>query len=139
MNQKAHKNDIDIGPDRWIEGGDLAGGHEHAIDIDPHLAAVMPLIDALEIHCLAGCCGIDAFGLWPDEIAAALDTWDLDALTRLLDDLLSVEHAIDAVSSDIVVSKRINQYFRKTVMLALLAHIRTTVDAIRSTRAAPRA
>ncbi|WP_321856601.1 DUF6331 family protein [Burkholderia cenocepacia] len=139
MNKKAHKDDISIGPDRWIECGDLAGGHKHAIDIDPHLAAVMPSIDALETNCVAGCCGIDAFGLWPDEIAVALDTWDPDALTRLVDDLLSVEHAIEALPSDIVVSMRINQYFRKTVMLALLAHIRTTVDAIRSTRAAPRA
>ncbi|WP_234015378.1 DUF6331 family protein [Burkholderia sp. BE12] len=74
MNGKARKDDIGIGPDRWIECGDLAGGHGHAVDVDPHLAAVMPLIDALEIHCLAGCCGIDAFGFWPDEITAALDT-----------------------------------------------------------------
>jgi len=137
MSGKAHENDIGIGPDRWIECGNLAGGHERAIDIDPHLAAIMPLIDALEIHCLAGCCGIDAFGLWPDEIAVALDTRDPDALARLVDDLLSVQHAIEALPSDIVVSMRINQYFKKTVMLALLAHIRTTVDAIRSTRAAP--
>ncbi|MDF3080336.1 DUF6331 family protein [Burkholderia sola] len=139
MNGNAHKNDIGIGPDRWIACGDLAGGHAQAIDVDPHLAAVMPLIDALEIHCVAGCCGIDAFGLWPDDIAVALDTWEPDAVTRLVDDLLSVQHAIEALPSDIVVSMRINQYFRKTVMLELLAHIRTTVDAIRSTRAAPRA
>ncbi|WP_175823878.1 DUF6331 family protein [Burkholderia sp. BCC0419] len=139
MNGKAHKDDIGIGPDRWIECADLTGDLRNAIEIDPHLAAVMPLIDALEIHCVAGCCGIDAFGFWPDEIAVALDTWDPDALTRLVDDLLSVQHAIDALPSDIVVSMRINQYCRKTVMLELLAHIRTTVDAIRSTRAAPRA
>ncbi|NTZ83853.1 hypothetical protein FCJ61_12790 [Burkholderia metallica] len=139
MNGKAHKDDIGIGPDRWIECADLTGDLHNAIEIDPHLAAVMPLIDALEIHCVAGCCGIDAFGLWPDEIAVALDTWDPAALTRLVDDLLSVQHVIDALPSDIVVSMRINQYFPKTVMLELLAHIRATVDAIRSTRAAPRA
>ncbi|OXI30094.1 hypothetical protein CFB89_23020 [Burkholderia sp. AU16741] len=139
MNGKAHKNDIGIGSDRWIACGDLAGGHAHAIDVDPHLATVMPLIDALETDCVAGCCGIDAFGLWPEEIAVALHAWAPDALTRLVDDLRSVQLAIEALPSDIVVSMRINQYLRKTVMLELLAHIRTTVDAIRSTRAAPRA
>ncbi|CAM2187720.1 hypothetical protein KDX15_12610 [Burkholderia cenocepacia] len=139
MNRNAHKNDIGIGQDRWIECGDLPVDLSNAIDVDPHLAAVMPLIDALETNCVAGCCGIDAFGLWSDEIAVALDTWDSDALTRLVDDLLSVRHAIEALPSDIVVSKRINQYFRKMVMLELLAHLRTTIDAIRSARAAPRA
>ncbi|RQV07267.1 hypothetical protein DF047_16315 [Burkholderia cenocepacia] len=139
MNRNAHKNGIGIGQDRWIECGDLPVDLSDAIDVDPHLAAVMPLIDALEINCVAGCCGIDAFGLWSDEIAVALDTWDSDALTRLVDGLLSVRHAIEALPSDIVVSKRINQYFRKTAMLELLAHLRTTIDAIRSARAAPRA
>ncbi|ELW9447634.1 hypothetical protein KDW19_08475 [Burkholderia cenocepacia] len=139
MNRNAHKNDIGIGQDRWIECGDLPVDLSDAIDVDPHLAAVMPLIDALETNCVAGCCGIDAFGLWSDEIAVALDTWDADALTRLVDDLLSIRHAIEALPSDIVVSKRINQYFRKTAMLELLAHLRTAIDAIRSTRAAPRA
>ncbi|HDR9797534.1 TPA: hypothetical protein QDC59_001088 [Burkholderia cenocepacia] len=139
MNRNAHKNDIGIGQDRWIECGDLPADLRDAIDVDPHLAAVMPLIDALETNCVAGCCGIDAFGLWSDEIAVARDTWDSDALTRLVDDLLSIRHAIEALPSDIVVSKRINQYFRKTAMLELLAHLRTAIDAIRSTRAAPRA
>jgi len=36
--------------------------------------------------------------------------------------------------SDLVVSKRMKQYFRKAVLLELLVHIRTTVDAIRSQR-----
>ncbi|WP_447273898.1 DUF6331 family protein [Burkholderia sola] len=80
----------------------------------------------------------DADASWSRSLDA-LDTWQSDALTRLVDDLLSVQHAIAALPSDIVVSMRINPYFRKTVMLELLAHIRTTVDAIRSTRATPRA
>ncbi|ACA94973.1 MULTISPECIES: DUF6331 family protein [Burkholderia cepacia complex] len=139
MNRNAHKNDIGIGQDRWIECGDLPADLRDAIDVDPHLATVMPLVDAMEIHCVAECCGIDAFGFWPDEITVALDTQDSDALTRLIDDLLSIRHAIEALPSDIVVSKRINQYFRKMVMLELLARLRTTIDAIRSARAAPRA
>ncbi|WP_241020003.1 DUF6331 family protein [Burkholderia sp. Ac-20345] len=36
--------------------------------------------------------------------------------------------------SDLVVSTRMNQYFRKAVVLELLAHIRTTIDAIRLQR-----
>lgn len=132
MNGKPHKNDISIDKGRWIEVGDLAGGQGRAVEIDPHLTAVMPLLDALETNCVAGCCGIDAFGFWPDEIATALDRWPPDARARLADDLLSVRRAIDALPADVVVSTRMNQYFRKTVMLELLAHIRTTIDAIRS-------
>ncbi|VWB57217.1 hypothetical protein BLA14095_02525 [Burkholderia lata] len=132
MNGKPHKDDISIGPDRWIEFGDLSGGQAQALAIDPCLAEVMPLIDALETDCVAACCGIDAFGFWPDEIAVAVGSRDRDALARLADDLLSVQRSIDALPSDLVVSTRMNQYFRKAVVLELLAHIRTTIDAIRS-------
>lgn len=131
MNGKLHKHDISIGPDRWIEFGDLSGGQAQAAAIDPSLAEVMPLIDALETNCVAECCGIDAFGFWPDEIEVAVATRDRDALARLVDDLLSVQRSIDALPSEIVVSTRMNHYFRKAVLLELLAHIRTTVDAIR--------
>ncbi|VWM13948.1 DUF6331 family protein [Burkholderia lata] len=134
MNDKPYKNDISIGPDRWIEFGNLSGGQAQAVAIDPSLAEVMPLIDVLETNCVAECCGIDAFGFWPDEIEAAVATQDCDALARLVDDLLSVQRAIDALPSELVVSTRMNQYFRKVVLLELLAHIRTTVDAIRSQR-----
>ncbi|VWD43231.1 hypothetical protein BLA50215_05547 [Burkholderia lata] len=134
MNGKPHKDDISIGPDRWIEFGDLSGGQAQALAIDPCLAEVMPLIDALETDCVAACCGIDAFGFWPDEIAVAVGTREHDALARLADDLLSVQRSIDALPSDLVVSTRMNQYFRKAVVLELLAHIRTTIDAIRSQR-----
>ncbi|ABB11592.1 DUF6331 family protein [Burkholderia lata] len=131
MNGKPHKHDISIGPDRWIEFGDLSGGHAQAAAIDPSLAEVMPLIDVLETHCVAECCGVDAFGFWPDEIEVAVATQDRDALARLVDDLLSVQRSIDALPSEIVVSTRMNHYFRKAVLLELLAHIRTTIDAIR--------
>ncbi|ERJ32885.1 hypothetical protein L810_5747 [Burkholderia sp. AU4i] len=36
--------------------------------------------------------------------------------------------------ADLVVSTRMNQFFRKAVLVELLAHIRTTIDAIRSQR-----
>ncbi|VWC37649.1 DUF6331 family protein [Burkholderia lata] len=134
MNGKPHRDDISIGPDRWIEFGDLSGGQAQALAIDPCLAEVMPLIDALETDCVAACCGIDAFGFWPDEIAVAVGSRERDALARLADDLLSVQRSIDALPSDLVVSTRMNQYFRKAVVLELLAHIRTTIDAIRSQR-----
>ncbi|WP_236027466.1 DUF6331 family protein [Burkholderia aenigmatica] len=134
MNDKPHKNDISIGPDRWIEFGDPTGEQAQAVAIDPCLAAVMPLIDALETDCVAECCGIDAFVFWPDEIAGAVGTRDREALAQLADDLLSVQRSIDALPSNLVVSTRMNQYFRKAAMLALLAHLRTTVDAIRSQR-----
>ncbi|VWB71475.1 hypothetical protein BLA13014_03245 [Burkholderia aenigmatica] len=134
MNGKPHKNDISIGPDRWIEFGDLTGEQAQAVAIDPCLAGIMPLLDALETDCVAECCGIDAFVFWPDEIAGAVGTRDRAALVQLADELLTVQCSIDALPSDLVVSTRMNQYFPKAVMLELLAHLLTTVDAIRSQR-----
>ncbi|MGS0891289.1 DUF6331 family protein [Burkholderia stagnalis] len=130
MNRKAHENDISIGQDRWIETGDLADGHARAVDIDPCLALVMPLLDSLETHCVAGCCGIEAFDFWPDEIEAAAGSRHHDERVRLSGDLATVYRSIDGLPADVVVSTRMNQYFRKAVVLALLAHIRTVVDGM---------
>ena len=60
MTQRDHQYDIQIGDDAWIEFISLDGRYEQAIDIDPLLGELWPLICLLETHCVADCCGMDA-------------------------------------------------------------------------------
>lgn len=130
MGRRPHKNDISIGQDQWISFGKLADGQASAVQIDPALAPIMPLIDRLETECVAGCCGIDAFGLWPDAIEQAIATMDQSELGRLVSDLASAQGEIERLPCEVVVSMRMNQSFRKAVFLEVLTHLRNVVDKV---------
>ena len=128
MGRRPHKNDISIGQDRWIHFGDLADGHVSAVNIDPHLAPVMPFLQRLETECVVDCCGIDAFGLWPEQIEKAVGTLSQRERDKLVTRLRSVQGEIERLPSDTVVSRRLNQYFRKRVFLEVLVHIRGVIE-----------
>lgn len=130
MAKRPHKNDISIGQDRWIKFGDLDGGQARAIEIDPHLTPLMPFLETLETHCEAECCGIDAFGLWPEHIEKAATALDQRQLERLATDLAAVQSEIESLPGDTVVSKRMNQYFRKVVFLEILAHVHRVIQGM---------
>jgi Family of unknown function (DUF6331) len=88
----------------------------------------MPFLQSLETECVVDCCGIDAFGLWPEQIAKAVGTLSQREREELATSLLSVQGEIEQLPSDTVVSTRLNQYFRKPVFLELLAHIRDVFE-----------
>jgi hypothetical protein len=128
MSDRPHKNDISIGKDRWITAGDLGTGQTDAVEIDHHLATVMPFIEGLETECVAECCGIDAFGLWPDSIRKVLANMGKADISKLIVGLTAAQNAIAQMPSDIVVSTRMNQYFRKEALLEILSHMRSVVE-----------
>jgi len=79
----------------------------------------------LETECVVGCCGIIAFGLWPEQIAKAVQELDRENL------LMELERLRDLVlSSDkqIIGYYRLNQYFAKVSFLSLLDHLITEVS-----------
>jgi hypothetical protein len=129
MSRRPRKNEISIGQDRWISFGDLDGGQARAIEIDPHLALVMPFFNRLETECVADCCGIDAYRLWPEDIKKAVATLDQPQLEKLARDLVSALSEIEQLPCDTVVSTRLNQYFRKAVFISVLAHISKVVES----------
>ena len=133
MAKRPNKNDISIGKERWIEFGDLANSLPHAVEIDSYLTPIMPFMERLETSCMAECCGIDAFALWPEHIEHALAMLTPAELEALGNAWTSVEHTIEQLPSDTVVSTRMNQYFRKRVFLELLAHIREVIQSFRAT------
>jgi hypothetical protein len=128
MGRRPHKHDISIGQDRWIHFGDLAGGQTRALNIDPHLAPVLPFLRTLETECDVHCCGIDAFGLWPKQIEQAVVTLNQRERDKLAIKLRDVLGEVEKLPSDTVVSKHLNQYFRKPVFLEVLAHIYGVVE-----------
>jgi len=137
MVRRPHKNDISIGQDKWIRFGNLAGDQARAIQIDPHLAPVMPFFERLETECVADCCGIDAFQLWPEEIEKVIATLGQGELATLTSELASVQSEIERLHCNTVVSTRMNQYFRRVVFLEVLTHIRNVVESVHAKPAEP--
>lgn len=129
MSRRPHKNDISIGEDRWITFGDLNNGQGRAIELDPFLTRVMPFLDLLETECVAACCGIDAYGLWPDKIKNAMATLNRQDKSRLISNLAQLQTDVDNMPADMVVSTRLNQFFHKGVFLEVLSHIRSVAEA----------
>jgi hypothetical protein len=74
----------------------------------------------LETKSLTGCCGIDAFSLWPEDIQRASD----EVADRLLPEKLDALRAfvVGSETSDFI-SMRLNHRFHRTVLLQLLDHV----------------
>jgi hypothetical protein len=122
---KSHSNDISIGKDAWIEFVAIADRpSEQAVSIDHLIAPMESFWSALETNCIAGCCGIRAFSLWPDTITTASRSQDSQILVR---DLVALRHYIEQSGADMFVSERLNTYFDKRVILQIIDHIQNHV------------
>ncbi|BCS88308.1 DUF6331 family protein [Pseudodesulfovibrio sediminis] len=120
-----NKDDIPIGESSWIEFIDLADRQGEAVQVDSLLVKLFPLWEALEQHCVAECCGFDAFDFYPNAIVSAATGMDLNELHETLSNAIS---DIEALETTIVVSDRLNNYADKKTFLALLAHIKSCVQ-----------
>eukprot|EP01133_Synstelium_polycarpum_P021043 gene21043-25268_t len=126
MPQRDRQYDIQIADDRWIEFIDLDGRYDQAIDIDALLGELWPLICRLETHCVAGCCGFDAY----DFTRAAIDTalLELDR-AQLHAACAAAAAAVTAVASDVLLSNTMNHFADKRVFLQLLEHLDACIVA----------
>lgn len=116
----ANQGDISIGEDKWIPFIDLQGKHHDAVGIDEWLVPILPLLDWLETECVADCCGIDAYGFWPDAIArAAMQA----GLPDLAERIAQVRERVAGAGGDVFLSHRMNNYFDRQVLLQLIDHI----------------
>jgi hypothetical protein len=119
MNEE-HKNDISIGENLWIPFIDITDRNDSSVNIDNLILRVNDLWNALETHCVAGCCGIDAFALWPEDIEKVKGSLNVQ---NLVAELQSIHAEIVALPKDLVSSSRLNNWFDKSVFLALLEHL----------------
>ncbi|QOT79288.1 DUF6331 family protein [Cupriavidus basilensis] len=84
------------------------------------LAPILPLLHWLETECVADCCGIDAYGFWPDAIArAAMQA----GLPDLAERIAQVRERVAGAGGDVFLSHRMNNYFDRQVLLQLIDHI----------------
>ncbi|MGX9729781.1 DUF6331 family protein [Janthinobacterium aestuarii] len=120
MTQRDHQYDIQIGDDAWIEFISLDGRYEQAIDIDPLLGELWPLICLLEAHCVAGCCGMDAYDFTREAVNTALLELDRAQLHAAC---AQAHSAVAAAASDVLLSNTMNHYADKRVFLQLLEHM----------------
>ena len=120
MTQRDHQHDIQIGDDAWIEFISLDGRYEQAIDIDPLLGELWPLICLLETHCVADCCGMDAYDFTREAVNTAL--LELDR-AQLHGACAQAHSAVAAAASDVLLSNTMNHYADKRVFLQLLEHL----------------
>lgn len=119
MNRE-HENDISIGKDQWIIFEDPKDDREYAVNIDPLMEGIQPMWRALETQCVSGCCGIDAFNFWEEEVKKNTIEFNqaelLNNLARLKSDIVDLE-------GEVLVSTMLNNYFTKKTFLQIVDHL----------------
>ena len=126
MTERDRQYDIRIGDDAWIEFIDLDGRYDQAVDIDGLLGELRPLICRLETHCVAGCCGMDAYDFTRTGIATALLELDRAQLHAACS---AAKVAVTAAASDVLTSATMNHFADKRVFLQWLDHLDACIVA----------
>jgi hypothetical protein len=122
---KLNPNDISIGPDKWITFVDISDRpYTEAVSIDHCISPMESLWSALETECVAGCCGIHAFSLWPEDIQTVYRSQDERAIASGLETL---REFVEKSRADTFVSSRLNNLFDKKVLLELIQHLQSYV------------
>ena len=80
--------------------------------------------DWAETDCVAGCCGINAFGLWPEEIVEVVKRLDIPTLVKQLERLKETVLSSDA---QIIGYARLNYNFARESFLELLDYLITEI------------
>jgi hypothetical protein len=117
---KPNRNDISIGKDKWITFVELDGRQCSAIELDEILKPLEPFLDLLETECVAACCGIDAYALWPEDIAGAANQSEIPDLSQMI---AAARQRIVESDAESFLSHRMNNYFDRQTLLQLVDHI----------------
>ena len=117
---KPNRNDISIGENAWIEFIELDDQQKIAIELDEILKPIEPFLNLLETECVAACCGIDAYALWPEDIAVAKTQSCISDLSRVIG---TVREQIGGTDGASFVSHRMNNFFHRKTLLQLVDHI----------------
>ncbi|NVO29600.1 MULTISPECIES: DUF6331 family protein [Hymenobacter] len=74
----------------------------------------------LEVACVAACCGVQAFGWWPDDICRAAQGLNQQSLVEAL---RQTKQTVLSANKDVVSYDRFNQLFARASFLRLLDHL----------------
>lgn len=97
------------------------------IEIDDILKPTYDFWDGLETQCVAGCCGLDAFSFWEDDIKNSINNIDK---TQLISDFKNVKAELINTNKAVVSSGRLNNLMYTKVFISLIDHILTTIEMI---------
>jgi hypothetical protein len=114
-------HDIGLGPNQWLKWVDTTD--TQTLNIDNFVDYTQPLWQLLETECVAGCCGLDAFDFWADQVAqlplSSNERADLkQRLARVISELKQASHQS-------LLSYRLNSGIDKGVFVQLLEHLGT--------------
>lgn len=115
-----HKRDIHIGVTQRIHWVEFDAASSDAVDVDYIIAEYADFWTFLEINCVAGCCGLEAFRFYPDDIAEASSHMDKKALKE---DLAKLKLDLSKSDKEVIVSSTLNNLADKGVFIELLDHI----------------
>ena len=114
-------NAIKIGENRWIKRVEISSDdYAKAENIDPCLTKNEEFWSLLESQCVAGCCGIDAFDFYPEEIASVASKFSGG---RIRSEFIEAAEIIRNSDKTVFFSNRLNWYFSKSVLSELVDHI----------------
>ncbi|WP_421828967.1 DUF6331 family protein [Larkinella sp.] len=77
-----------------------------------------------EIDCIAGCCGINAFVLWPEEIVEVVKSLDIETLVNQLE---RVKEQVLVSDAQIISYRRLNYNFARSSFLELMDYLITEI------------
>jgi hypothetical protein len=130
---------ISIGPKREINLLELHYGTDAILEIDEHLGPFSsdatfkysnvrdPLSEfwnKTETVCVAGCCGIDAFNIWSEEIVEAVKDLDIKTLVNQLE---RIKEQVLNSSANIISYSRLNYNFARMSFLELIDYLLTEI------------
>lgn len=111
--------DISLGPDHWLTLTDITYSGSEALDIDDLIAYTQPLWQHLETECIAGCCSLDAFNFWPEQIGKI----PLHEREGLVQRLASINSQLQQQPYQVLESNTLNLLIEKDIFLQLLNHL----------------
>lgn len=119
----SHK--IYISDDKWIDWIDFDPSCPQSYAIDHLMHETVYFWEALEVICIAECCGIQAFSFQEDIIRSELERFDRIMLHQQLTTVLV---QIKALKQDVVLYSRWNQYMHRDFLASLIEYILKVVS-----------
>jgi hypothetical protein len=114
-----------IGNDKWIQWVEI-DPEESQLRIDKEIESTRPFLQLLELHCIPGCCGIDAFDFRVEAIKNAQKSLDnpnfVSEFEKLRDKIQSTDHKT-------IGCYYLNSIIDKKVLLQILDHIISNLSA----------
>lgn len=115
---------ISISQTQWIKRVDLDKS-ESTLEIDQFMGSFKDLLNRLEVHCDAGCCGVDAFSFWKEDIQSVSAKMDKKSI---VEDAKKLKAIIQDSEATTLQSARLNETFHQAVFIQLLNHIIASIE-----------